>query len=140
MHVALPPGAWYARQLRQSNRESEEMSLPSWPGDVPSTARDGWEMPSMFLSPIATEMEGGNQRLRSQPGNNVAVVSKFPDRGTRVVVADYESWQLDPETDGLAILELQRQHSFNGVTPLGAHAALASVYADRIITKILRRW
>jgi len=50
------------------------MTLPVWPGTVPATARDGWQMPSMYVAPIATEMEGGNQRLRSRPGSNVAIV------------------------------------------------------------------
>lgn len=31
-------------------------------------------MPEMFLAPIASEMDGGNQRLRAQPGNNVAKI------------------------------------------------------------------
>lgn len=48
------------------------MTLPTWPIDVPDTARDGWQMPEMYLAPLATEMDGGNQRNRSQPGNNVA--------------------------------------------------------------------
>lgn len=51
------------------------MTLPAWPGTVPVTARDGWQMPTMFIAPLATEMDGGNQRLRSQPGNNVASIT-----------------------------------------------------------------
>jgi hypothetical protein len=51
------------------------MPLPTWPGGVPAAPRDGWQMPEMFRAPVATEMEGGNQRLRSQPGSNVATIS-----------------------------------------------------------------
>jgi hypothetical protein len=51
------------------------MTLPTWPVSVPSQARDGWNMPQMFQSPIATEMDGGNQRLRSMPGSNVARIN-----------------------------------------------------------------
>lgn len=51
------------------------MTLPAWPGSVPTDAREGWQMPDMFLAPIATEMDGGNVRLRAQPGNNVATLS-----------------------------------------------------------------
>lgn len=50
------------------------MTLPAWPSTVPATARDGWHMPSMYVAPSATEMEGGNQRLRSKPGSNVAII------------------------------------------------------------------
>lgn len=32
-------------------------------------------MPQMFVAPLATDMDGGNQRLRSQPGSNVASVT-----------------------------------------------------------------
>jgi hypothetical protein len=28
----------------------------------------------MFIQPVSTQMEGGNQRLRSMPGNNVATI------------------------------------------------------------------
>lgn len=49
--------------------------LPTWPAEVPSGARDGWQMPSMFLAPVGTEMEGGNQRLRQRPGSNVATIT-----------------------------------------------------------------
>jgi hypothetical protein len=51
------------------------MTLPAWPDDVPPNARDGWQMSSMFLPPTATAMDGGNQRLRAQPGNNVATIN-----------------------------------------------------------------
>jgi hypothetical protein len=51
------------------------MALPSWPDGVPTTARDGWQMSAMFLAPLATQMDGGNQRTRAQPGNNVASIT-----------------------------------------------------------------
>jgi hypothetical protein len=51
------------------------MPLPAWPVGVPSEANYGWQMSQMFLQPVATEMEGGNQRLRQMPGNNVATIS-----------------------------------------------------------------
>lgn len=51
------------------------MTLPTWPSNVPSQPRDGWQMPSMFLQPVATEMEGGNQRLRAKPGDNVSTLN-----------------------------------------------------------------
>lgn len=51
------------------------MTLPVWPSQVNSAARDGWQMPDMFRPPLATEMGGGNQRLRAQPGSNVATIN-----------------------------------------------------------------
>lgn len=50
------------------------MTLPVWPTEVPSDAREGWQMSQMFAAPIATEMDGNNQRLRSRPGGNVAII------------------------------------------------------------------
>ena len=51
------------------------MPLPTWPNDVPYLQRrQDWQIPRPFISPIETEMEGGNVRLRSQPGSNVASV------------------------------------------------------------------
>jgi hypothetical protein len=51
------------------------MTLPAWPSTVPTDATDGWQMPQMYTLPIATQMDGGNQRVRSRPGSNVASVS-----------------------------------------------------------------
>lgn len=51
------------------------MTIPTWPSTVPSEARDGWQMPQPFQAPRASEMDGGNQRLRSRPGSNVATIS-----------------------------------------------------------------
>jgi hypothetical protein len=51
------------------------MTLPAWPATVPTTARDGWQMPEMYRPTLATDMEGGNQRLRQQPGGNVATIN-----------------------------------------------------------------
>lgn len=51
------------------------MTLPTWPATVPYAVRNGWTMPQMYVAPIATEMEGGNQRMRSRAGSNVASVT-----------------------------------------------------------------
>lgn len=50
------------------------MPLPVWDTTVPTNARDGWQMTEMALAPLASEMEGGNKRLRGRPGDNVATV------------------------------------------------------------------
>lgn len=51
------------------------MALPVWPVTVPNKPDRGWQMPKPWIAPVASEMNGGNQRLRSQPGGNVAVVT-----------------------------------------------------------------
>jgi hypothetical protein len=51
------------------------MALPVWPSSVPNQATNDWKMTSLYVDPIATDMDGGNQRLRSRPGSNVAIVS-----------------------------------------------------------------
>ena len=51
------------------------MPLPAWPADVPYLQRrQDWQISQPFLGPIETEMEGGNVRLRSRPGSDVATV------------------------------------------------------------------
>ena len=51
------------------------MPLPAWPVEVPYLQRrQDWQIPQPFISPLETEMDGGNVRLRSRPGSNVATV------------------------------------------------------------------
>jgi hypothetical protein len=50
------------------------MALPAWPDTVPYKVVLGWSMSQMYIAPVATDMDGGNQRLRPKPGSNVAVV------------------------------------------------------------------
>lgn len=52
------------------------MAIPDWPSDVPyESFKDGFSN-TPFLAPIKTEMNGGNIRLRAQPGDNVAIVQQ----------------------------------------------------------------
>ena len=51
------------------------MPLPAWPVGVPyQQRRQDWQIPQPFISPLETEMDGGNVRLRSRPGSDVATV------------------------------------------------------------------
>jgi hypothetical protein len=51
------------------------MPLPAWPVDVPhQQRRQDWQIPQPFISALETEMDGGNVRLRSRPGSDVATV------------------------------------------------------------------
>ncbi len=51
------------------------MSLPAWPDGVPYAVTSEWTMTALFVAPVATDMDAGNQRLRSKPGGNVALVN-----------------------------------------------------------------
>lgn len=52
------------------------MAVPSWPSGVPyESLKDGFSN-TPFLSPIRTEMEGGNVRQRARPGDNVCIIQQ----------------------------------------------------------------
>jgi hypothetical protein len=53
--------------------------------------RQDWKIPQPFLGPIETEMEGGNVRLRSQPGSNVATV-QWRRRMTTAQFASFDAF------------------------------------------------
>jgi hypothetical protein len=53
------------------------MSIPAWPADIPYAPDLNSISPiKRMLDPIATDMEGGNTRLRSRPGDNVGTISQ----------------------------------------------------------------
>lgn len=53
------------------------MTIPAWPDAVPYAPDLNSISPiKRMLDPIATEMEGGNVRLRSRPGDNVGTISQ----------------------------------------------------------------
>ena len=53
------------------------MAVPSWPAGVPHVSlKDGFDN-KPFLPPIKTEMESGDMRIRSRPGDNVAVIQQI---------------------------------------------------------------
>lgn len=49
------------------------MALPSWPSNVEHRPDPTMWAPAVFTPPRATEMEGGNVRLRVKPGDSVAI-------------------------------------------------------------------
>lgn len=50
-------------------------SIPTWPAGIPYAPQvDSWQMPSPYMDPLATDMDGGNQRLRSRPGAGIKIV------------------------------------------------------------------
>lgn len=53
------------------------MPLPAWPDDVPYVILDDGGSPiQRALPPIATDMEGGNQRQRPRPGDDISTISQ----------------------------------------------------------------
>lgn len=52
------------------------MTYPTWPTSVPQTPLlDSWQMPDPYQEPRVTDMEGGNVRMRSRPGDNIYRIS-----------------------------------------------------------------
>jgi hypothetical protein len=51
------------------------MSLPAWPDIAYKPDPSAYNRVS-YLPPIATDMDGGNTRLRKKPGSNVATVTQ----------------------------------------------------------------
>lgn len=53
------------------------MAIPSYTAlgikDVPLV--DSWELQDMYLDPLQTDMEGGNKRLRTRAGDDVAHIT-----------------------------------------------------------------
>ncbi len=47
------------------------MPIPTWPAVPTRPRRDDFQPIVPFLKPIYTDMEGGNTRQRSRPGDNV---------------------------------------------------------------------
>lgn len=65
------------------------MTLPAWPSSVPHRPRrNEWRMPEAYRQPLATEMEGGNTRLRRRAGDNVAKL-EFSLRLTEAEHSDF---------------------------------------------------
>lgn len=53
------------------------MALPSWPINVPyAPLVDGFQPIKRVLKPIVTEFEGGNQRQRARPGDNIGQLTQ----------------------------------------------------------------
>lgn len=52
------------------------MAVPDWPAGVPFMPLLDSHSIDPMLAPIRTEMEQGNIRLRSRPGDNVAIVQQ----------------------------------------------------------------
>lgn len=53
------------------------MTIPAWPPGVPyAPDLNSISGIKRILDPLATEMEGGNTRLRSRPGDNVGTISQ----------------------------------------------------------------
>jgi len=65
------------------------MALPTWPAGVPIIPRlEEFQPMERLLPPIATDMEGGNTRLRSRPGDNVG---KLPLR-VRMTFSQFDTF------------------------------------------------
>lgn len=78
------------------------MPLPSWPSDVPYAFQDDGGSPiQRALPPIATEMEGGNQRQRPRPGDDVSTIAQTIVM-TNAQFATFTTWWKDTLNLGTA--------------------------------------
>lgn len=94
------------------------MALPTWPAGVPIIPRlDEFQPIQRLLPPIATEMEGGNVRLRSRPGDNVGTL---PLR-VRMTIAQFT-----------AFTNWWKATISNGTARFTAHVFLGSACAHKV--------
>jgi hypothetical protein len=95
------------------------MPLPAWPSTVPfKPRRTEWSMPQPFLPPLATEMDGGNTRLRSRPGDNVAIVQQI----IRMSVSEFNTFDA-----------FVRGTLNNGTSRFTGNVWLGSAYANKTL-------
>lgn len=68
------------------------MSVPAWPEDFPYAPDLSTVQPlTRFLDPIKTDMEGGNIRLRTRPGDNVGETA-YAIPMTNAQIVAFNSW------------------------------------------------
>lgn len=71
------------------------MAIPTWPAGLPTEPiRDSFSIQPWGPSPIVTEMEGGNTRVRRRPGDDVQLVSQTL-RMTADQIAMFKTWFKD---------------------------------------------
>lgn len=63
------------------------MALPAWPISTYSPQQDSFQGVQRMLEPISTDMEGGNTRERSRPGDNVGSLTQT----IRISMADHDT-------------------------------------------------
>lgn len=69
-------------------------TYPTWPVGVPQVPLvDSLQVPDLYLDPRATDMEGGNVRLRTRPGDGIYMVT-FNLLMTRAQWAILKAWIL----------------------------------------------
>ncbi len=70
------------------------MALPAYPSGIAYKARvDSWSMPKMYLDPLQTDMDGGNKRLRTRPGDDVQEI-KFDVVMSKADFATFQTFVL----------------------------------------------
>lgn len=50
------------------------MTIPAFPAIRMSPLVDSWQVDKPYLEPLQTDMDGGNKRLRTRPGDEVAQI------------------------------------------------------------------
>src|SRR5262245_34210184 len=83
------------------------MAYPTWPVGVPyKPLLDSWTKPDMYQDPRVTDMEGGNKRMLTRPGDDVQRIS-FIILMTKAQFATFEDWVLDDLGRGTSRFSMQ---------------------------------
>lgn len=70
------------------------MAYPTWPSGVPYHALvDSWQQPDMYQDPRVTDMEGGNKRLMTRPGDDIYRIT-FNIIMTKAQLTTLKTWIL----------------------------------------------
>jgi hypothetical protein len=69
------------------------MTYPVWPAVPYKPLLDSWSKPDMYQEPRVTDMEGGNKRMLTRPGDDVQRIS-FVIMMTKAQFATFETFVL----------------------------------------------
>lgn len=69
------------------------MAYPAWPAVPSSPLLDSWAKPDLYLDPRVTDMEGGNKRMLTRPGDDIQRIT-FTILMTQAQFATFETWCL----------------------------------------------
>lgn len=94
------------------------MPIPAWPA-VPYKPRRGeWKPTDPFLPPIETQFDGGNQRARRRPGDDIATVE--------------QTIRMTP-AEGATLMTFIRSTLVNGTLPFTMSVWSGTAYVSRTV-------
>jgi hypothetical protein len=79
---------------------------PTSSGVPDSALIDSWSKPDMYQDPLQTDMDGGNKRLRTRPGDGVQKIS-FDILMSQAQFSTFETWVLTTCGRGTAQFQMR---------------------------------